>query len=172
MCLLALLANLGVQGMGGSRPLADCPCCADAAEVHINADFNFSLTHLAKCGTSNVRLPAPNALLFLDSAKAAQLVEAANGDRAAAAPVEADRACSDFDAARILGRTSEKVPCLFMPMLACMCNVVPPNVYGLACCSARRPLGCPPPPNTLACRCHAGNNMQLCLLPSWFPPIT
>lgn len=134
MCLLALLANLGVQGMGGSRPLADCPCCADAPEVHINADFNFSLTHLAKCGTSNVRLPAPNALLFLDSAKAAQLVEAANGDRAAAAPVEADRACSDFDAARILGRTSEKVkmclasscPCLH----ACPC-VVPPNAYGL-----------------------------------------
>ena len=88
MCVIMVLANLGVQGLP-SGPLCDCPCCWAAGEQApaegdveqqqppegqgskrplpgINVDFCFSLCHLACCGTAELQLPPPNQRLFLN----------------------------------------------------------------------------------------------------------
>lgn len=103
------LSSLGVAGLPAG-PLARCPCCYRGS-VHINADFCFGLCHFARCGTASVELQPPNTQLFLHSQTAAELVRQANnrGSAAAAAQAEADRACSDFNAASAMARTSEKV---------------------------------------------------------------
>ncbi|PSC68954.1 hypothetical protein C2E20_7492 [Micractinium conductrix] len=62
-CATMKLAALGVQGCE-ERPLSSCAAC-DGAPVHINMDFNFSLCHNAKCGTSDVQLPPPNSQHYL-----------------------------------------------------------------------------------------------------------
>ena len=110
MCTIVLLVNLGVQG-GPTGPLAGCPCCAGASSerpLHgICVDFNFTLTHLASRGSAHIQQPPPNHQLFLrDAATTALLLDS---NAAAAAQTEAERACSDFNAARALARTSEKV---------------------------------------------------------------
>ena len=107
-CALMQLSTLGVQGLPRG-PLALCPCCSVAGPdcpLHINIDFNFNLTHLSSCGSSSVRQLPPNQQLFLPTADVEQLLQAGGS---AAAAAEAERACSEFDAARELGRTSDKV---------------------------------------------------------------
>eukprot|EP00887_Chlorella_sp_A99_P005668 scaffold1.g5668.t1 len=108
MCTLMVLANLGVQGLP-SGPLAGCPPCAGAGHdrpLHsINIDFCYTLQHLARCGTASVQQLPPNQQLFMRGEHAGQLLQ---GGGSAEAAAEADRACSDFDAATALGRTSEK----------------------------------------------------------------
>ena len=101
MCTIVLLVNLGVQG-GPTGPLAGCPCCAGASSerpLHgICVDFNFTLTHLASRGSAHIQQPPPNHQLFLrDAATTALLLDS---NAAAAAQTEAERACSDFNAAR------------------------------------------------------------------------
>lgn len=124
-CAVMQLSNLGVSV--STSPVSDCPCCADADELHsINIDFNFSLNHLGQCGTADVRLPPPNSRLFLRHPAVATLLQQANaeGSASAAAQAEADRACSDFDAARIMGRTSDKVGCM-QTCRHCSCFLAP-----------------------------------------------
>lgn len=122
MCTLMLLANLGVQGLPAG-PLAACPVCCCGGEpshpgIHINVDFCFGLPHLARCGTSIVKQLPPNHQLYLDSPAADGLLSGGSSDVAADAQAEAERACSDFDAAKALGRTSEKASCA-QPGLLC-----------------------------------------------------
>ena len=103
------LSNLGVAGIP-TGPLSRCPCCFSGS-LHINADFCFGLCHFARCGTASVRLQPPNSQLFLQGQETSQLVQQAStpSGAAAAAQAEADRACSDFNAASVMARTSEKV---------------------------------------------------------------
>ena len=109
MCTLMVLANLGVDSLPAG-PLAGCPACAGACcdrPLHsINIDFCYSLQHLARCGTAAVQQLPPNQQLFMRGEHVGQLLQ---GGGSAAAAAEAERACSDFDAATALGRTSEKV---------------------------------------------------------------
>ena len=108
MCAVMELIKLGVQGIP-TGPLSCCPCCADARPLHsLNVDFNFSLCHFAHCASATVREPPPNHNLFLHGQSVSELMRAANSD-STAAQADADRACSDFDAARALSRTSDKV---------------------------------------------------------------
>jgi hypothetical protein len=102
MCALMLLAKLGVSGVPDG-PLATCPACAKAGSVQLMIDFNFGLSHLDKCGSSSVRRPPPNQLLFVQDS---QMEELLAGDIAEA---DADKGCSDFGAATAIGRTDEKV---------------------------------------------------------------
>lgn len=110
MCTLMMLANLGVQGLP-SGPLSDCPCCSAAGESTplpgINIDFCFALCHLARCGTAELQLPPPNQQLYLNHHPG--VCELLKANSSAAAQTEPDTACSDFDAAKVLGRTDEKV---------------------------------------------------------------
>ena len=102
-----------MQGLP-SGPLAECACCARASQAcplhSINIDFNFGLVHNARCGSTSVRLAPPNRRLYLHSAEYDALI--ADSANAAAADAEADRACSDFNAAKVLARTSETVRAL------------------------------------------------------------
>ncbi|PSC71951.1 Tcr1 transposon ORF2 [Micractinium conductrix] len=102
------LSNLGVAGIP-TGPLSRCPCCFSGS-LHINADFCFGLCHFARCGTASVKLQPPNSQLFLQGKGTSQLVQQAStpSGAAAAAQAEADRACSDFNAASVMARTSEK----------------------------------------------------------------
>lgn len=105
MCTIMMLIHLGVQNLP-TGPLHECPCCAEARPLHsINIDFNFSLAHWVKCGTSAVQLRPPNSRIFLHDKKVVDMVAGSD----AAAQADADRACSDFNAARVLARTSDKV---------------------------------------------------------------
>ena len=108
-CQLMNLSNLGVAGIP-TGPLSRCPCCFSGS-LHINADFCFGLCHFARCGTASVKLQPPNSQLFLQGKGTSQLVQQAStpSGAAAAAQAEADRACSDFNAASVMARTSEKV---------------------------------------------------------------
>ena len=54
-CAVMQVANLGVQGIP-TGPLAGCPCCAIARSVDIKIDFNFGLSHLSRCASSDVQL--------------------------------------------------------------------------------------------------------------------
>ena len=135
-CMLAEPASLGVQGLERGVVSA-CPCCwgagldiwvrastpeEQAAQdelrtklggirplLGINIDFNFTLQHYLNCGSSSVRLAPPNQRYYmpaLGSEESRALLF--DGGAAAAATAAAARACSDFDAARVLARTSEK----------------------------------------------------------------
>lgn len=108
MCTLMLLSSLGVAGLP-EGPLAACPPCAgsnvDRPLHSINIDFCFGLPHFAQCGTASVKQPPPNHQLFLRGPHVQEMLQAGGG---AAAAAEAERACSDFDAATALARTSEK----------------------------------------------------------------
>ena len=99
-----------MQGLP-SGPLAECACCARASQAcplhSINIDFNFGLVHNARCGSKSVRLAPPNRRRYLHSAEYDALI--ADSANAAAADAEADRACSDFNAVKVLARTSETV---------------------------------------------------------------
>lgn len=126
-----VLANLGVRGLP-SGPLSDCPCCWAAGEQApaegdaeqqqpeegqgskrplpgINIDFCFSLCHLARCGTAELQLPPPNQRLFLNHQPGVGDLLKTGANSSAAAQADPDAACSDFDAAKVLGRTDEKV---------------------------------------------------------------
>ena len=120
-CATIKLAALGVQGCE-ERPLSSCAAC-DGAPVHINMDFNFSLCHNAKCGTSDVQLPPPNSQHYLRGEAVNQLLLESSGAAGTAAAADTP-ACSDFDAARVLGRTSKSVRGL-LPGCAAVC--VPPT---------------------------------------------
>ncbi len=131
MCAVVVLANLGVQGLP-SGPLSDCLCCWAAGEQAraegdveqqqplevqgskrplpgINIDFCFSLCHLARCGTAELQLPPPNQRLFLNHHPDVGGLLRTGANSSAVAQAESDAACSDFDAAKVLGRTDEKV---------------------------------------------------------------
>jgi len=112
MCAIMLLANLGVQGLP-SGPLSDCPCCWAAGEnmplPGINVDFCFALCHLARCGTAGLQLAPPNQRLFLNHHPDISELLKTGANSSAAAQAEPDASCSDFDAAKVLGRTDEKV---------------------------------------------------------------
>ncbi|PSC67767.1 isochorismate synthase [Micractinium conductrix] len=95
-CATMKLAALGVQGCE-ERPLSSCAAC-DGAPVHINMDFNFSLCHNAKCGTSDVQLPPPNSQHYLRGEAVNQLLLESSGAAGTAAAADTP-ACSDFDAA-------------------------------------------------------------------------
>jgi hypothetical protein len=119
MCAILSLVSLGVEGVP-SGPLAVCPCCSsEGAAVHMNFDFNYSLSHLAHCGTASVQQQPPNSELFLQGAQLAELLK--DSTSGATAQVDPERACSDFDAARVMGRTSEKVSCALV-LVACFCS--------------------------------------------------
>jgi hypothetical protein len=106
-CALLPLANLGVQDLP-SGPLSICAACTGAQHVHsISIDFCYSLSHFAKCGSADVALSAPNQQLFLASPEIKQLLADSTGN--AGAQADADRTCSEFNAARVVGRTSDKV---------------------------------------------------------------
>ena len=108
MCTIMCLALLGVAGPSG--PLSDCPCCAGANPQRplrsISIDFCFSLVHLARCGSSSIELVPPNLRLYLLGQQVAALL---GSPVSAAAEAEAERACSDFNAAKAMARTSDKV---------------------------------------------------------------
>eukprot|EP00887_Chlorella_sp_A99_P005819 scaffold1.g5819.t1 len=72
----------------------------------INIDFNFGLVHLFRCGTAHVSLQPPNQEVYPTGEHVQQLLQGAGTAEAAA---EAERACSDFDAASAVGRKSDKV---------------------------------------------------------------
>lgn len=131
-CALMQLPTLGVQD-SAVRPLSACAACDGAAGVHINVDFNFSLSHFARCGTSDVRLSPPNSLHFLRGGVVDDHL-LVSGGAAAAAPTDTP-ACSDFDAARVLGRTSQSV----RGCRACTLSVWCFRPAGLWCCAARGP---------------------------------
>ena len=107
------LGSLGVQGIPTGRP-SGCPCCAGASGIHLNLDFNFGLGHWLRCGTAAPKQPPPNQKLYLCIEDVGSLAEAATTS-SAAVQAETDRACSDFNAAEVLGRTSDKV--LYLPAL-------------------------------------------------------
>ena len=104
------LSSLGVQGIPTGH-LSRCPCCAraHALGLHINVDVCFGLCHFARCSSADVQLRPPNAQLFLASPAAQALVRQASGSTAGAGQAEAEHACSDFNAAKAMARTSEKV---------------------------------------------------------------
>lgn len=112
MCAIMVLANLGVQGLP-SGPLSDCPCCWAAGEntplPGINVDFCFALCHLARCGTAGLQLAPPNQRLFLNHHPGTGDLLKTGADSSVGAQAQADASCSDFDAAKVLGRTDEKV---------------------------------------------------------------
>ena len=111
MCALMQLANLGVRGLP-KGPLAACAVCAKAGmecPLHsICLDFNFALSHLFRCGSADIQLAPPNQMLYLHFATYAALL-VLNPSSAAAGDAAAALACSDFNAATSLARTSEKV---------------------------------------------------------------
>ncbi|PSC76086.1 serine threonine [Micractinium conductrix] len=115
-CATMKLAALGVQGCE-ERPLASCAAC-DGAPVHINMDFNFSLCHNAKCGTSDVQLPH-----YLRGEAVNQLLLESSGAAGTAAAADTP-ACSDFDAARVLGRTSKSHHITAVGVTMCRHSVV------------------------------------------------
>lgn len=93
--------------MTGIRSGSGCPACADAKSMRINVGFNnFGQPHFAACSVPNVALPPLYRQLFLSSAGVTQLLE--SSIVRAAAEADADCACADFNAARVLGCTSEK----------------------------------------------------------------
>ena len=136
MCLILSLANLGVQGLP-KGPFKCCPSCAAAGSscpLHsVCVDFNFSLTHLARVASADVRLLPPNQLHFLPQSSYAALI---NDSGSAAADAEAERACSDFNAARVLARTSDKVSQnAYCCGLSAICLLVPcSHVSGTPSC--------------------------------------
>jgi hypothetical protein len=80
--------------------------------VHVNIDFCYGLCHLARCGTSALKQPPPNQQLYLCQEDVAALAqEEASSNAATTEQADAERSCSDFDAARVAGRTSDKVGC-------------------------------------------------------------
>ncbi|PSC68010.1 Very-long-chain (3R)-3-hydroxyacyl-[acyl-carrier] dehydratase PASTICCINO 2 [Micractinium conductrix] len=120
-CATMKLAALGVQGCE-ERPLSSCAAC-DGAPVHINLDFNFSLCHNAKCGTSDVQLPPPNSQHYLRGEAVNQLLLESSGAAGTAAAADTP-ACSDFDAARVLGRTSKSHDITAVGVTMCRHSVV------------------------------------------------
>lgn len=130
MCMPMKLSNVGVEGLP-TGPLADCSCCSaagtllelevDSAEHKqlqqalggmrplpaINIDFCFGLPHSASCGTADLHLLPPNQQLFLDPVERLEVQDLLK--TGSSVPTGPDRACSDFDAATALGRTSDKV---------------------------------------------------------------
>jgi hypothetical protein len=121
MCALMKLANLGVLGLA-SGPLHGCAVCAEACSARalhsLCADFNFSLRHLARCASSGIQVKPPNVELFLFYSEYAALLTGSTN--ASACDAAAALACSDFNAATPLARTSEKV-CVLFPALSCGC---------------------------------------------------
>ncbi|PSC76296.1 Tcr1 transposon ORF2 [Micractinium conductrix] len=120
-CATMKVAALGVQGCE-ERPLSSCAAC-DGAPVHINMDFNFSLCHNAKCGTSDVQLPPPNSQHYLRGEAVNQLLLESSGAAGTAAAADTP-ACSDFDAARVLGRTSKSHDITAVGVTMCRHSVV------------------------------------------------
>ena len=91
-------------------PVSGCAACALARPVpSINIDFNFGLSHLAACGTSRVELDPPNKQLYPDMAAILPMLAANSSSTDLAGAHAQIDACNDFNAARLLGRTSEKV---------------------------------------------------------------
>ena len=108
MCMLMVLPYLAVVG-GATGILAECPCCAAAGPdrpLHsLNIDFCFGLPHLAGSGTASVQLRPPNTQLYVHGPHVGELLLQVSSGAVAA---DAERACSDFNAATALARTSEK----------------------------------------------------------------
>lgn len=158
MCALMMLSCLGVLGLA-SGPLAECPCCAgDGMLPGISVDFCFALPHLARCGSSSVQLRPPNSKLFLDDAAMSQQLASASSTMGEPA-ADADRACSDFNAARVLARTSEKVGAhlpampacpLFVACLVASSSPSPPTT----CQPSGRPASRPPHVFSVGAFCH------------------
>ena len=126
-CAIRRLDNLGVDV--SVVPLWSC--CHGAPCVHLNTDFSYALCHYARCGTAELQLRPHNDQLYLHGldvdallAGCASSSAAAGGAAGGAAADEAP--CSDFDAARVMGRTSEKVgrpPC--PPAPSCPASTLP-----------------------------------------------
>ena len=128
-CAIRRLDNLGVDV--SVVPLWSCPCCHGAPCVHLNTDFSYALCHYARCGTAELQLRPHNDQLYLHGLDVDALLAGCASSSAAAGGAAggaaADKApCSDFDAARVMGRTSERVgrpPC--PPAPSCPASTLP-----------------------------------------------
>ena len=92
-------------------PTAACAACAAAGHeghpLDLNLDFNFSLRHYAKCGTSDLDAAPPNQNRFVPGQELREFVAASSA--AGYSKSAPDAGCSDFGAATAFGRTNEAV---------------------------------------------------------------
>ena len=113
------LDNLDVQGLP-QGPLAECPACAGAPDMHVCIDFCFSAVTRSRGPASHMRGVDPdNKRVFVDVDT--YVAELEQGDAAKQAATDADHACSDFNAARALSRTSDGAIVAVVPRGATFC---------------------------------------------------